>query len=70
MMKSNDFCINTQDSGSIWGKRSDWVEVNKVAKDKDRKEPVEYLGNFLTWDMEVWAVFHTIEINYLVRIEK
>lgn len=67
MMKPNDFCINTEESGSIWGKISDWAEVNKIAK--TGKEPVEYLGNFLTWENEVWAVFCTHKVNYLVKID-
>lgn len=65
-MRKNDFCINTTDAGSIWGKMSDWAEVNKVAKSN---VTVEYLGNYMTWDDDnVYAVFHTEEVNYFVKI--
>ena len=65
-MRKNDFCINTMDAGSIWGKMSDWPEVNQVAKNNVK---VEYLGNYMTWeDNNVYAVFHTEEVNYIIKI--
>lgn len=67
-MDKNKDCINTIDAGSIWGKRSEWAEVNKIAK--GGKGPVEYLGNFLTYDDDhVYAVFHTEEVNYIIKID-
>lgn len=54
------------DAGSIWGKMSDWPEVNQVAKNNVK---VEYLGNYMTWeDNNVYAVFHTEEVNYIIKI--
>lgn len=65
-MGKNEFCINTTE-GCIWGKMSDFAEINKVAKSK---VTVRYLGNYITWkDDNVYAVFHTEEVNYIVKIK-
>lgn len=66
MTRNNDICLNTIDVGCIWGKMSDFAEVNRVAKSNIS---VQYIGNYMTWDNNVYAVFHTDKINYIVLLK-
>lgn len=65
MTNLNTTCINTLE-GCVWGKESDFAEVNRVAK---KEGDVKYLGNFMSYETSsVYAVFHTEKVNYLVEI--
>jgi hypothetical protein len=58
--------------GCVWGKESDWVEVNKAArKDGFTQNPLDYMGNILTYDTgKVYALFRNQDTNenFLVAI--
>ena len=67
MRNFNDFCLNTTTNGCIWGKMSDFAKVNKLAK---KEGNVEYLGNYMVWENNnVYAVFHTKDINYFIELK-
>ena len=71
-MKNNEFCINTLETGSIWGNVVDWPKLNKIAKKSGNfASDVRYCGIYLDCDTsKVYAVFHTEQANYFVLLQK
>lgn len=68
-MMGNEICLNTLDSGSIWGVMCDWVHLNQLTK-QNRNVTFEYIGNYLTYDDDsVYAVFSARNKNYFVVID-
>lgn len=42
-MKPNDFCVNTENFGSVWGKRTSWDELNEI--EKERRDKIVFFWN-------------------------
>lgn len=57
----NDFCVNTEESGSIWGNLIDWATASKIARDvndefyTDPDKCVRYEKNIMDWDGKVYV---------------
>lgn len=64
--RENNFCVNSVDRGSIWGKVVDMAEINRLGRNKE--VCLEYMGNYMTWDNVVYMFFHTECINYFVKL--
>lgn len=71
-MENNNFCVNTLDVGSIWGKLVNWIEINKIARSCGAfVSNLKYCGNYMDYKTKnVYAIFYTEETNYFIQLEK
>lgn len=65
-MKRNDFCINTKESGCVWGELSNWQVVELARK----LHPLHLLGIYNEYNGRKYVVLRAEEsgINYIVEI--
>ncbi len=61
MIFKNDFCINTEDHGSVWGTLIDWATANKIAVETndeynlDSDKCIRYECNLMDWNTKVYV---------------
>lgn len=66
MMKPNDFCINTKETGCVWGQLVNW-ECVKLAK---KLYKLELLGVYTEYNGKKYVVLRADKqgINYIIEI--
>ena len=74
----NNFCINTDEHGSIWGNLIDWAKANKIAVETndefytDPNKCVRYEGNIMSRDntkVYVWLKNYSNGDNYFIELK-